>query len=110
MTADTSTQAHGWLTEAVAAFADDRVRLDLLSKGRPGNPGLRAERAAAQRLLRLTLARAVYEENPRWEYQRQYREFMAREREALSQARDRVDARVIEVIGELAAKAEGDGS
>lgn len=92
MTADTSAQTYGWLTKAVALFADRRVRLDRQSKGRPGDPFLRKDAKEAKQALRMALARAVHAENPRWEHQRQYREFMAREREALSQAVLRLDA------------------
>lgn len=85
---------HDWLTDAVAGVADTVVRLDDAVSARPGKAEIRHERKAAQRTLRMLLARAVYAEHPGWLYDRQYRLFMERERMVLAQARERLTAGV----------------
>ncbi|MFI6296772.1 hypothetical protein ACIBEJ_34645 [Nonomuraea sp. NPDC050790] len=81
-----SAEKPAWLTDAVQAAA---VAVHLLvqeSAAHPGRVGVWGAKKTTKAILRRLCAQGVYVEHPDWDYARQYRLFVQREREALAEA------------------------
>ncbi|MFD9949998.1 hypothetical protein ACFWYW_28450 [Nonomuraea sp. NPDC059023] len=81
-----STDTQAWLTPAIQAAARAVHHLAQEAAAHPGRAGLWRDKKATKAALRRLCAQSVYVEHPGWEYFRQYRLFMERERTALAEA------------------------